>query len=111
MAYDIKGTVKRVGALEKKSEKFQKRTLILEFEDGKFPQTVELQATGDRCALLDPLNSGDEISVSWNLRGREWTGKDGVIKVFNSCDIWKLEVTKHNANTTTPAGPTDDIPF
>jgi hypothetical protein len=116
MAYDIKGTVKRIGPTETKGEKFTKRALILDVEDGKWPQVVELQATGDRCGHLDPINVGDAVTVSFNLRGREWTGRDGVVKVFNSCDIWKIEVTAKAGksagyDSTVPAGSNDPLPF
>jgi hypothetical protein len=121
MAYDISGTIKRIGATEQKSEKFSKRTLILDVEDGKYPQVVELQATGDRCGQLDDYRAGDEVSVSFNLRGREWTGKDGVVKVFNSCDIWRIArvgaaQSRGGAHEPAPvptadAGPLDDCPF
>jgi hypothetical protein len=93
MAYEIKGTIKRIGSTEQKSEKFSKRSLIVEVEDGKYPQTCEFQATGERCSLLEQFAVGDQVNIHWNLRGREWTGRDGVVKVFNSCDIWKIERT------------------
>lgn len=117
MAYDIKGTIKRIGATEQKSEKFSKRTLILDIEDGKYSQVCEFQATGERCALLEQFAVGDQVSVAWNLRGREWSGKDGVVKVFNSCDIWKIE--RIGASASAPAsqprgygdGPEDKLPF
>ena len=112
MSYDIKGNVKRIGAVETKGAKgFKTRTLILDVEDGKFPQVVELQATGDRVSLLDPLNVGDAVTVTFNLRGREWTGQNGT-KVFNSLDVWKLDVTSKAAPSTAGGGSAqDDIPF
>lgn len=122
-AYETKGTIKRIGAIEQKSEKFSKRALILDVPDGKYPQVVEFQATGDRCALLDTFQPGDEVTVTWNLRGREWTGANGV-RVFNSCDIWKIQAVGKSAGaaqntpatsraaTSEPAsGGVDDLPF
>lgn len=111
MAFEIKGIVKRVGPTEQKSEKFSKRVIWLEVEDGKYPQTVELQATGDRCGMLDEIHPGDEVAVKFNLRGREWTGKDGVAKVFNSLDVWKLERTSAAQSAPPPDSFGGDIPF
>ena len=112
MSYEIKGTVKRVGPVETKGAKaFKTRNLILDVEDGRFPQVVELQATGDRVALLDPLRVGDAVTVTWNLRGREWTGQNGT-KVFNSLDVWKLDVTSKAAPSASSGGGSDDeLPF
>jgi hypothetical protein len=113
MSYEIKGTVKRIGAVETKGAKaFKTRDLILDVEDGKFPQVIALQATGDRVSLLDPLNVGDSLTVTFNLRGREWTGQNGT-KVFNSLDVWKLDVTSKAAPSYSGGGSSaqDDIPF
>lgn len=113
MSYEIKGTVKRIGAVETKGAKgFQTRDLILDVEDGRFPQVIALQATGDRVSLLDSLNVGDAVTVTWNLRGREWTGQNGT-KVFNSLDVWRLDVTsKAAAGSYGSRGSDDDsLPF
>lgn len=112
MTYEIKGSVKRVGPTETRGAKgFQMRNLILDVEDGKFPQTIELQATGDRVALLDPLRVGDAVTVTWNLRGREWTGPNGT-KVFNSLDVWRVDVTTKAAPSASSGGGSDDeLPF
>ncbi len=119
MAFETKGTIKRIGSTEQKSEKFSKRSLIVEVEDGKYPQTCEFQATGERCTLLEQFAVGDTVSIAWNLRGREWTGRDNVVKVFNSCDIWKIEhvgaaqskPAESSGYGGTGGGPTDDLPF
>ena len=112
MSYEIKGTVKRVGPVETKGAKaFKTRDLILDVEDGKFPQVVALQATGDRVALLDPLRVGDAVTVTWNLRGREWTGQNGT-KVVNSLDVWRVDVTTQAAPSASSGGGSDDeLPF
>jgi hypothetical protein len=110
-AYDIKGIIKRIGPVEQKSEKFSKRELWLELEDGKYPQTILFQATGDRCSMLDQFSPGDEVSIKWNLRGREWSGRDGVAKVFNSCDIWKMELVSKGASAPTGGDENDSLPF
>ena len=111
MAYEIKGIVKRVGPTETKGAKgFQTRNLILDVEDGRFPQIVELQATSDRVSLLDPLNVGDAVTVTFNLRGREWKGQNGT-KVFNSLDVWKLDVTSKAAPVSGGGSDDDSLPF
>ena len=66
--------------------------------------------------MLDESNVGDEIDASINIRGREWTNpKDGVVKYFNTIEIWKVETIK--VEQTEPEQPTkvsepdDDMPF
>lgn len=85
-----KGKIKQVGTEEVISEKFKKRTIWLDLE-GDYPQTIEFQAAQDKCDLLNGLEVGQEVTIHFNLRGREWTNKEGVVKVFNTLDLWKVE--------------------
>ena len=73
------------------SERFTKREFVLELVDGKYPQTVLFQLTGDRCTSLDQFSVGDEVRLEFNLRGREWRNPQGEVKYFNSLDVWRIE--------------------
>lgn len=75
------------------SEKFKKREFVVTDESSQFPQDIMFQLTQDRTALLDSFNQGDEVSVFFNLRGREWTSPQGEVKYFNTLDAWKIEAT------------------
>jgi hypothetical protein len=109
MAIEIKATVKYLLDTKQITEKFSKRSVVVEVPDGKYPQTLELEATGDRIAQLDGLNPGDSVTFHVNLRGREKKNGDGA---FNSIDIWKFSVDVR-AQQSAPAGTgsTDDLPF
>jgi len=72
------------------SDKFKLRKLVIE-QGGDYPQFVEVQFTQDRCDLLSAVNVGDEVSISINVRGRLWTGNDGVEKCFNTLEGWKID--------------------
>jgi hypothetical protein len=88
--YSTKGKVKQVGSEEVISDKFKKRTIWIE-TDGQYPQTIEFQAAQDKCDLLNGVEIGAEITVHFNLRGKTWENKEGVTKVFNTLDLWKVE--------------------
>lgn len=118
MAYDTKGTLIRIFETKQVSDKFRKREFVVEVPDGKYPQTVLFQATGDRCDLLDTMGEGEEVKVTWNLRGREWRSPSGETKYFNSCDAWKIESVGAAPQQSRPAptasgggAPDDDLPF
>lgn len=89
MAIELKCTVKYLLDTKQITEKFSKRSVVVEVPDGKYPQTLELEATGDRIAQLDAIGPGDSVTFHVNLRGREKKNGDGA---FNSLDIWKLSV-------------------
>lgn len=90
MSYEVKGTVKSVGAVESfGSNGFTKRELTIETE-GQYPQPVVFEFVKDKCSLLDSAQAGDVVTVGFNLRGREWTNPKGEVKTFNSLQGWKF---------------------
>lgn len=85
------GTIKAISKTEVVSEKFQKREFVLTTESNTpYPQQISFQVTQDKCSLLDKYAPGDEVSVDFNLRGREWNGPQGV-KYFNTLEAWRIE--------------------
>lgn len=90
--YTLKGTIKVIKDTEQISDSFKKREFVVTETSGQYPQDIMLQAVQDRTSMLDNLHVGDAVSVSFFLRGREWTSpKDGTVKYFNSLDAWKVE--------------------
>ena len=115
MAFDIKGKLHVISDTKQVSEKFSKREFVLEVEDGKYPQLLQFQLTGDRCGAIDGFQVGDQLLVTFNLRGREWKSPSGDVKFFNSLDVWKVDNLSIEAGTSRPAatggdGP-DSLPF
>ena len=64
---------------------------------------------------------GDEIKVYFNLRGREWTDKQGATRYFNSLEAWKIEGNAAGGNNSengsfaaasySSSPQEDDLPF
>lgn len=93
---DITAKIVRVEPVEQVTEKFQKRKLIVEYaENPTYPQTLEFIAIQKTTSILDGYNPGDDVKIFYNLKGRESAGKtDGKKYVFNTLEIWKLELVK-----------------
>jgi hypothetical protein len=97
------------------SEKFKKREFVVTDESSQYPQDIAFQLAQDRTSLIDTVNEGDNVTVYFNLRGREWTSPQGEVKYFNTLDVWKVEAGQ--AAPTAPAGESfaeskeDDLPF
>ena len=89
--FKITGTIKVLNPTVQVSEKFSKREFVLTENTSQYPQDILFQAVQDRCALLDGMNAGEQIEVSFNLRGREWTSPQGEVKYFNSLDAWRID--------------------
>lgn len=98
--------------------KFAVRKFVIEVknernEEWNFPRLFQL--TKDRVDLLESYNKGDEIKVSYNLRGHRWE-KDGKVSYFNSEEAWRLEplnqaAPEFNPDDIPPAPEEDDLPF
>ena len=116
------GVLKVKGKEQKVSDRFKKREFVLTDNSPSYPQTISFQLTQDRCSLIENINVGDEITVHFQLKGREWKNPQGEIKFFNSLDVFKVERASTNSssstisepsfnNETLVATPDDDLPF
>ncbi len=88
---EIRGKVHEIGDVQQVTDTFKKRDLVVQYaENPQFVEYIKFEATQDRTAIFDNLNVGDEVEVSFNLRGRPWTNKDGVTSYFNSLVAWRV---------------------
>ncbi len=65
---------------------------------------IKFQCTQDKIELLDKINAGDKITVSFNVRGSKWE-KNGQVSYFNNLDAWKIE---KDAGSATDVPTTND---
>lgn len=122
----ITGTIRQIGKTQDVSDKFKKRELILTEPSGQRPQHIPIEFTMDRTGLLDSFKPGEEVTVTAFVNGREWTGKDGVVKFFLSLGGNRIERTgatsggnggsyqtapPPTAADMPPVGGDDDLPF
>ncbi|TCK82991.1 DUF3127 domain-containing protein [Albibacterium bauzanense] len=88
---EITGKVHEVGQVQQVTDTFKKRDLVIQYaENPQFVEYIKFEATQDRVNLFDNLNAGDDVAVSFNLRGRPWTNKDGITSYFNSLVAWRV---------------------
>lgn len=101
MAYDATGRLHEIFDEQQVSEKFRKREFVLEVIDGQYPEHIKFQLVQDKTALIDPYKIGDEIKVTFNLRGRGFN-KNGQMLYFTNLEAWRLEPAA--AGGSAPAG-------
>ena len=101
---EIRGKVHEIGAIQQVTESFKKRDLIVAYaENPQFVEYIRFEATQDRVNIFDNLSLGEEIEVSFNLRGRPWTNKDGVTTYFNSLVAWRVTKVTNAAAASAPS--------
>jgi|SRR5690554_114203 len=87
---EVKGKIKRISETKQVTDKFKKRELVLVTQE-QYPQLIEIQFVNDMTGVLDNYSEGDNVEISLNLRGREWTTPQGDVKVFNTLQGWKIK--------------------
>lgn len=98
----VTGTVETLFNTQQISDKFRKRELVLNTGPVDYPQQVVFQFTNDLCEQLDELGEGQNITIYFNLRGRQWTNpKTGESRYFNTLNAWKYELEEKTMSKLT----------
>lgn len=88
---EVSGTVHVIGQEEQVTASYTKRELVVK-TDEQYPQLILIEFGQGKCnEYLDKKNVGDQITVSINLRGREWINPQGEAKYFNSIQGWSVK--------------------
>ena len=91
---EVQGKVKMVGETQTfGSNGFRKRELVVTTEE-QYPQHIMIEFVQDKSDLLNNYGVGQDVKVSINLRGREWTNPQGEVKYFNSIQGWRIEAVQ-----------------
>jgi translation initiation factor IF-3 len=95
---EIEGKVKLIGETQTfGSNGFRKREVVVT-TDEQYPQHIMVEFVQDKCDLLNSYKVGQDVKVSINLRGREWTNPQGEVKYFNSIQGWRIEGSAQTAS-------------
>ena len=102
----MKGAIKLINPVNVISDKFSVREFVITTLDEKYPQDVIFQTVNDKMDIITPYGQGQVVTVSFNVRGREYNGK-----YYNTLDAYKVqgEVTTSPVNEPMPMD--DDLPF
>ena len=94
---------------------------MIEVPDGKYPQMVKFEVVRDKIDLLNSMSIGDELKVTFDIRGNEYNGR-----YYVNLNAWKIEGNSGNQGETPedpqpssfdssfdsePDPSDDDIPF
>ena len=117
MAYDLTGKIKLIQEAQTFNSGFTKREMVVIVEDGKYPQEINIEFVQDKISLLDNLQAGQEVTVTFDIRGREYNGR-----YFNNLQGWKISAQGQGnppssgeepeyASSVPPDYDDSDIPF
>ena len=113
MELKINGRVKLIMDLQSWDSGFTKREFVITTNE-QYPQDVKLECIKDKTNLLEGLAEGDEVEVSFNVRGNEYNGR-----YYVNLQAWKLQKQDDGMNQEAPPATDfepvgdddDDLPF
>lgn len=105
---EVQGKIKMIDETKTfGSNGFRKRELVITTEE-QYPQHLMIEFVQDKTDLLNNYKVGQNVKVSINLRGREWTNPQGEVKYFNSIQGWRIENMDQSVSPDMPPMPPMD---
>lgn len=98
-SFELSGTLKVLEDTQTFASGFSKREFVIEVPDGKYPQMVKFETVRDKIDLLNTLSIGDELKVTFDVRGNEYKGR-----YYVNLNAWKIE----GGGSDTPGDGTQD---
>ncbi len=98
-SYDLVGKVKVILDEQSFDSGFTKREFVVT-TDEKYPQDIKFECVKDKCSLLDAYSVGQNVKVSFNMRGNEFKER-----YYVNLTCWKMEPADEDA-ASVPAGAT-----
>lgn len=93
MSYELHGKIKTIMEPKTFGSGFTIREFVVTVEDGKYPQDIVLQFVQDKVSLLDTIDEGQDVTVHFDIRGKEYNGR-----YFNNLQAWKIESESSASN-------------
>ena len=101
-SYDLTGTVKLIMDEQTFPSGFSKKEFVVTTEDDRYPQDIKFECIKEKASLLDNVQKGQRVKVSFDLRGNEYNDR-----YFVNLNAWRIEGTDQQA---APAAPEDGSP-
>ncbi|MEO8613931.1 MAG: DUF3127 domain-containing protein [Luteolibacter sp.] len=84
--YEALGKIKLISETQSFPSGFTKREFVVTTANDKYPQDLKFEVVKDKCSLLDSYQEGQEVQVTFDIRGNEYNGK-----YYVSLSCWKIQ--------------------
>lgn len=89
--FKLSGVIRVINPTVQVTEKFSKREFVLTDNSSMYPQEIMFQMVKDKVDILDAFGEGQEVEVSFSIKGRMWTSPKGEEKYFNTLEAFRIE--------------------
>lgn len=115
MTYEIQGTIIKIFDKQVFGENFEKREFVIRTVED-YPQEIKIETIQKTVIVLDEFAEGDEVTVKFNIKGKEYKGN-----YYNNLSAWKIQKMKDapeeepkkkkEKKFKNPSKEDDDMPF
>jgi single-strand DNA-binding protein len=107
MPHELIGTVKVINDEQVFASGFNKKEFVVTDGADKYPQDIKFEAVKDNVEKVNAINVGDQVKVTFDIKGNEYNGKYYVNLV-----AWKIDTLKASGAAPVADDPLDeDIPM
>ncbi len=85
---------------------YKEQKVVIETTEGQYTQQVGCNISRDN--IIGTLQVGQTVTADINLRGRDYTNKQGQIANFTTVEIWRVQDTQQEQPHT---GTLDELGF
>ena len=105
---EIQGKIKKIDETKTYgSNGFRKREMVITTVE-QYPQHILIEFIQDKTDLLDNFTVDQNVKISINIRGREWTNPEGEVKYFNAINGWRIENIEQAESQEMPPLPSEE---
>jgi len=105
MAFEVKGTLKKLFDQQDFPSGFYKRDFVITTME-QYPQDIKFSALKEKVEQLASMSEGEVVNVKFDLRGREYNGQ-----YYVDLNAWRIERADAAASTAgAPAVSAENMP-
>ena len=97
MAFELKGTLKKLFDQQDFPSGFYKRDFVITTME-QYPQDIKFSALKEKSEQLSICSEGDVLNVKFDLRGREYNGQ-----FYVDLNAWRIESDQAPSGAPSPA--------
>lgn len=95
MALEVSGKLIEIQPTQQIKENFSKREFVIEITQQTntgmtFTNYASFQLVNNACSLMDRFQVGQDVRVSFDIRGNRWE-KDGQVRYITNLNAWRVD--------------------
>jgi hypothetical protein len=94
MSLEVTGKLLAKYDTQQVSEKFKKREFVIELAEeingNIYTNFAKMQLVQNKCDIIDRFKEGEQVKVSFNIKGNRWE-RDGKVNYITNLDAWRVE--------------------